>query len=402
MLSYILGTVRLRCRSSECLNILVRENVQCSDIQYKCDAVEFTLDLFSYFRAKRYLGEAETACERIAIKGIPSYIIRYRKRWGLALGIIIFSVVSLISGRYIWSFEVKGNSTVPDAEIIELLGELGCSVGTRISGIDFDMLHNDFLLRSDDISWISVNMDGTKANVEVREVKKGKSKVDEQNNIVAREDGQIHLVTVAEGKSQVAIGDVVRKGDLLISGVSTYREGEKNYFGAASGNVYAVVNRRINVKVDSIRKVKGYTGEETANNVLKIFGFSVNLFINSSIQYANYDTIVENRQIVLFDTVSLPLWIERRVSREYVENEAELSETEARVIAVKEYRDKLNEIAEDCELLSIECAHSFENGVYEIDCNLYCIADIAESVPYTIENESKDITNVTEKDQRIG
>ena len=174
MLSYILGTVRLRCWSSECLNILVRENVQCSDIQYKRDAVEFTLDLFSYLRAKRYLGEAETACERIAIKGIPSYIIRYRKRWGLALGIIIFSVVSLISGRYIWSFEVKGNSTVSDAEIIELLDELGCSVGTRISGIDFDMLHNDFLLRSDDISWISVNMDGTKANVEVREVKKGK------------------------------------------------------------------------------------------------------------------------------------------------------------------------------------------------------------------------------------
>ena len=398
MLNYFLGTVRIWLESSDSLNYLVKENIQCTDIEYMDNCIEFTVNLYNYRKVKRILERIGFVFKIKAVRGLPSYIIRYRKRWGIAAGALIFCIVSFVSSRYIWSFEITGNNTVADYEIISLLSELGCSVGSKISEIDFDMLHNDFLVKSDNISWISVNMDGTKAKVEVREAKKGSTDTSEKCNIIAKEDGQIDLITVVDGKAQVAIGDVVRKGDILISGVSTYREGEKNYYENADGAVFAVVNRSLFVEIEKEVEIKNYTGNKKENNVLKFFGFSINLFTNSRIQYPKYDTIVENRQIVLFDSIYLPVWIEKTIYSEYEVKKTELTESDARIKGIKEYRDRLAEITRNAELISIETEHSYEDGVYRIDCNLYCIADIAESAPFSIDKEDKEVLDDTEKD----
>ena len=390
MLDYLFGTVKFCVDNAECLNNIVVRNIQCTKIEYKCDGIEFTVSFFNSFKVRNILKENGIAYTRKNINGIPAYILRYRKRWGISVGAILFSVITFMSGRYIWSFDISGNNTVPDEEILSILNDLGCSVGTKISSIDFDMLHNDFLIRSDNISWISVNMDGTKANIEVREVKKGNEISRDLNNIIANEDGQISLISVVKGKPQVVIGDVVRKGDILISGVSTYREGEKNYYADAQGEIYATVNRKFVVEIQRASASKDYTGQITDNKSLKFFGFSINLFPNSRIQYSNYDTIVDNRQIVLFDSVYLPLWIETVEYKEYNVSEYTLSESEAKIKAIKEYKDKLAELTKDVELINIDTKHSSENGVYRIECSMYCIADIAEKAPFTIDYERQE------------
>ena len=116
-----------------------------------------------------------------------------------------------------------------------------------------------------------------------------------------------------------------------------------------------------------------------------VFGFYINLFINSGIPYAKYDTIIENRQIVLFDVIELPVWVETVTVSEYSEEVINLSEEAARAKATAQYRDKLKDIAEDSDILSIVSDHKFENGVYSIESNLYCITDIAEAKPIAVE-----------------
>ena len=67
-----------------------------------------------------------------------------------------------------------------------------------------------------------------------------------------------------------------------------------------------------------------------------------------------------------------------------------LNENELRISAVKEYKARLAEMSEDSELISVKTNHSFENGVYIIECNLYYVTDIAEKVPYIIASEEQD------------
>ena len=136
------------------------------------------------------------------------------------LGALLSAVMIWLSGRVIWCVNVTGNSTVPDGEIIEILESLGCGVGDFFGDIDFDVLHTRFLMKSDNIGWISVNMNGTHANVEVREIIFGKEETKEGGfyNVVAAEDGQIVRMAAVEGKPVCEIGDTVLRGELLISG----------------------------------------------------------------------------------------------------------------------------------------------------------------------------------------
>ena len=243
------------------------------------------------------------------MSGLPDIFRRYKKRWGIAVGFLIFVFLVAVSGGRIWCVEISGNSRVADEEIIELLDELGCGVGDTYKNIEFAKLHNAFLLRCKDIAWISVNMDGTHAHVEVRETLADQAKEDNQNyNVVAGEDGQIEQIAAYEGKPQIAIGDTVRKGELLLSGVISYGETGLRYENAA-GEVYAKVIRDFVVEVPLQTEKKIYTGHSTAKKSLVFFQFKSNLFFNSEIPYDSYDTTHRNRQLHLFDTVALPIWL---------------------------------------------------------------------------------------------
>ena len=390
MLGYLLGTAILETKAYEMylINVLALNGIQCYEINKNENTVSFRVYLYSLNKVKRIFEDYDTELNIVKICGVPSLFYRYRKRYFLLFGAFISAFIILISQRYIWSFDIAGNSTVTDEEVLSVLDDLGCRVGAKIDDIDFDMLHNNFLLRVKDVAWISVNMDGTKANVEIREVKRGTDKAPGIHNVVASEDGQVELISVYEGKAQVQIGDIVHKGDLLISGAETYRE-EDMYYSGADGSVMAVVNRRFSVEVPTVESVKEKTGNFIERKKIKFFSFYVNLFVNSSISYAKYDTMKECRQMVLFDVVELPVWIETEVIYEYVDGSIELSSEEACAKALKQYREVLSEYAENSQLLSSVYSHSFENGVYVIDCSLYCLTDIAERREITLMDSQK-------------
>ncbi len=390
MIDYLIGTVEICTSEKRAINILAEKDIQCSHIRTDETYLSFRIPLIKYKIVKDILKSEQLEFRRGRIFGFPRVLYNYRKRWGFFAGVLLFFVLLFFSGRFIWSFDITGNCYVEDDVIIETLDNLGCGIGSKISDIDFEILHNRFLMECDDIAWISVNMDGTKAKVEVREVSRGSEQTADYNNVVASEDGQIELITVIDGKEQVTIGDIVKKGDLLISGVETYREGENIYYTSADGNVLATVNRVFTVEVPCETENKIPTNNSQIRESIVFFGFDINLFRNSGIPYEKYDIITENKQVVLFDSVELPIWIKKEQICEYKTETEELDETAAKAIAVKQYREKLAEMAEKAELVSIDTKHSFVDGIYKIECNLYCITDIAEKAPFTIVRESQE------------
>ncbi len=320
-------------------------------------------------------------------QGLPALLRRYRGRYGILLGVVLFAFVVWQSLGVVWSVEVTGNRRLSEEKIVEMLSDYGFGVGSRFSGVDFDILQNDFLLTTDEIAWIAVNMEGTVAKVEVRETENNLGKTEKGSraaNVVAAEDGQILEVRRIGGRAVVQRGDIVRKGDLLISGILTIRE-EGLRYEYGGGEVFAQVNRVISVEIPCERIVKVLTGREIREKSIRFFDKEIKLFGNSGIVYTNYDTIEMNRQLFLPGGVFLPLWIETRIVRETGEERIAVSESQAMAEAMTRYRSEMDLLLSEGEVLSLETEKGFSDGVYRIVTKAVCRVDIARTAEIPLE-----------------
>ena len=379
---YILGTADIKAKDTNLIQRLNESDIQFSRVRVSDEGILFTIPLYKLRKLESVIEENEY--EVVKVSGLPRILMNYKKRWGLAVGIILCILILYLSTQVIWTFEVSGNELVKDEEIIEVLSDLGCTYGAFYNKLDFDMLCNDFLIRMPDVAWISVNMNGTHAYVEVKETVRGSDEIGGCNNVIASCDAQIVQITAYSGKKQVAIGDVVRKGDLLISAVGTFGEG-RNKIESANGLVLAETTIDFEITVPREKEEKIYSDDNITLNRLKFFNFYINLFVKGGIPYEKYDKIIENNQVQIGNGLYLPIWLKTEEFKEYYTDKVRITENEARLEALAEYRSRLKEIASYCEILNMTTSHYSDEDEYVIKCSLYCIQDIAELSPITVE-----------------
>lgn len=318
--------------------------------------------------------------------GLPVLIYRYRYRAGLFIGAVLLVAAIFISDDFVWRIDVSGNDTIPSETIIAELETLGFGLGTYHKNIDFDILHNRFLLNSPDIAWIAINMKGSVARVEVREYMPGGAPPPKAHaNIVAACDGVITQVSPFSGSPQVRIGEEVKKGQLLISGIVEY-EGVSTEYVYARGEVYAEVEREIYVRIPLVSEEKVKTDDVRTEYGIKFFGDEIFFGRRGRIDALIYDTITEERDLVLFHTVALPIKvIEERYER-YETVPRTLTPEEAAATAYREYKLAFIEACRDVTLLSYvtENGMSEDGTAYEILCRLRVIDDIAETREFEV------------------
>lgn len=99
------------------------------------------------------------------------------------------------------------------------------------------------------LEWIEIERTGMKYIVRVEE-RKIENKEEEKTSchIVATKDGIIKDLIYSKGVSLVKVNDVVKKGDILISGIIKKDEEERNIV-CASGNVFAEVWYQVSASV---------------------------------------------------------------------------------------------------------------------------------------------------------
>lgn len=353
--------------------------------------------LYYVSRVKRIFDYEDIEFEKSDIKGIPFYLTFLVKRPGLGIGLIIFFIIMSISANVVWTVEVEGNEKYSDAFVISQLADLGFTYGTYIPSVDFDQMHSEYLAKFSEISWISVNMNGTHARVQVREKRfggEGKHEAGTYANIIASEDAVIKHEETVDGVPLVSQGNVVRKGELLVTGVVPLRNGGQRYTYAES-KVFAYVPRSFKVEIPFKTTQKVYSGESFTKKTVKFFKKSINLSINSGFEYTTYDKIVRSRRVCIFDTIPLPIWIEETEYKEYYYADKTLTKEAAVSLARSELRDKLDEILADAELTSSNFTYAISDKRFIIKCELTCITDIAKVVEFTVDES----TNVTSEEK---
>ena len=310
--------------------------------------------------------------------GIPHILYRYRHRYGIFAGIIIMLAIIYASCGFLWDIRISGNDNISDIIIMRELNSKGLCPGKKISQLDIDQIENAVLLDSDDISWITINLNGTVAHVQVREKNEQPPKKETKpSNLIASKNGEIVSLEVFSGKPVVKPGDIVTKGDLLVSGI--YDSQSMGYrFRHSSGAVYARTTQAIEIEIPFKYQKKEYTGRIISDNNLIFFSNIIKLSENSGNLPSKYDTINKTDILTLVRGKNLPVIFESTQYFEYVMTDAERSASEASELAFRELEYRLSEITENTYLLKKSITVSSDDNCFRLTCQLMLVENIAD------------------------
>ncbi|MBP3314415.1 MAG: sporulation protein YqfD [Clostridia bacterium] len=270
------------------------ENIPYRDIEFTDDRASVVISFFYSFRLEKRARELDIPLVLISSHGIPAIAMRYRHRYGLFVGILLSLALIILSGSVIWDIRIDGERKLSEREVKAVLSECGLELGTRRRSLDIDTLENRVLILSDDIAWISVNIIGTVAEVEIRELEIAEEKEElcDASNLVAELDGRIVGFENAKGNIAVEIGESVTEGQLLIGGI--YGDEESGFrYTNAQGRVLAEVERTFEVEIPRTEPKKVYTGEVKCEKYLIFFKKRIKFFAN----YRNLPTTCDKIEV---------------------------------------------------------------------------------------------------------
>ena len=337
-------------------------------------------------------GRILTACRMWQIRvlkassfGLPQRVRALKGRWGIFIGLFIAISIFFFSQGVIWRIDIIGNERLSASEIIESLEENGMRVGDLISSLHTDSIEQRVMINNDDIAWISINLSGTVARVEVREVID--TQINEKNpspaNIVALYDGQIISLEVYSGFTCVEAGDFVRAGELIVSGIYKTEKAPVRYT-RANARIMAQVNRAFEIEIPLKQLQKSFTGEKFEKKTLNFFGKSIIFFSNYRNLPISYDII---NYVYAFDPFSLgelPISISVDEYRPYEMMETQISDTEAIDMAYEQLRQRIDTELPSAQILKKTLIGEFKDGKYVLRCEISAICDIAKQVDFEI------------------
>lgn len=342
-------------------------------------------------RLRRAMKNLEGSLTLVRGEGVPFFLGRFRRRQALVLGLTVCALWVTVGSFFIWDFTVEGNETVTEEEILRALEKYGIGIGTLGLGLDTEDLRNHVLLEVPELSWITVNISGCRATVQVREripVPELVSKR-EPTNVVARRAGLVLEVQALDGAACVLPGSSVTEGQLLISGVEdTETLGARVLTGM--GTVEARTWYTLTARLPLTAPVKQYTGEEKTFYSLVIGTRRIKFFSNSGMEAGTYDKITTRDRLTFFG-LPLPLTLERETCRYYETEQAAVDITAAEAAAEQALTDYLHTLVDEYGAVSSTlCSSRQRDGSLEVTLAAECVEQIGRTVPIYTEESDED------------
>ncbi|MBR6667703.1 MAG: sporulation protein YqfD [Clostridia bacterium] len=299
-------------------------------------------------------------------KGLGRLVDWGRSRWLLAIVAAAGILALAAASRVMWRIEIV-NAAVYSADVAAALHELGISPPMLRSQIDIGKIRDELEWRYPRVAWVEVGWRGTTLVVRLADGLMPDVHDDPADcDVVAARDGVVYQIVTHAGTPAVKVGDVVRKGDVLIRGEERTHDGAVRAV-AARGSVTARVWQGAQVCLPAVEYKTSYTGREQITWTISTPFFD--LWPMDPCTYEQYDTSVsETRLCSLFLPVNLH--VERRIEAEISKTMRERTDVEkdAYSAAVRKLHEKiaptesLIDIWGNCSMIEDEKVQAYAIG----------------------------------------
>lgn len=321
----------------------------------------------------------ETRVERWV--GIPDFLARFRRRYafllGLGMAVLWVSVVS----SFILNVDIQGNQNVPDAVILAQLRRQGLRPGAFGPTLDSRSIARETLWGLDELEWVTINIYGTRAQVQVAEKVPTPQRLEQEgvSDICAAADGLVMSIDTVAGQGKVVPGDMVTRGQVLISGTVTMEGPE--YSGLpphylhvrADGQVWARTWRTLSATIPLQATGKAYTGRENSRWSLTVFERRINFYGKGSISWDSYDKIKETYPLTLPGGQILPIRLEREHLFQWEPETVTVDATAAQELLEQQIYQRLNGlVGEEGEVVCVTWSARIDRGQLTVTGTAEC------------------------------
>lgn len=286
-----------------------------------------------------------------AKKGLPFIFEKYKKRKLFLFFLVLIIIGLVVMSNFIWNIEIECKEEIDTQSIKTILTENGLEVGKLKKEVDPNKIVKAIRLARSDIAWIGIKFEGTNAKVELVKAKEKPEIIssDEYCNIVSDKEGIITKIDALNGTAAVHVGDIVKKGTVLVNG---FLEGK--YTGIRYVHAEATIEAKVwyskKEKIEKTQEERVKTGNSETKYGVKINNFKINFYKRLS-KFQNYDTIEDIKKIKLFSDFYLPIEIKKKTNFEIINQTNTYSAEELKQMYLPKIEKELEEQIENKEAI---------------------------------------------------
>ena len=373
---YIFGYVRFKISSDypeKAINIIKNAGITIWNIRKNGNDISANVWYRDYKKILNLCFTKNSVITIVAKRGIIFSLQKYKMRYGFLLGAVLFMISLFILPEYVWNINIYGNKDIKTNQILSALNELGVYEGAKINKIDARTIPSELKLKISDIAWVAVNIEGAVANVEITERVIADVEDTEPSNLIASQDGCVVSIKSLSGTSKVKVGQTVRKGDLLVSGVLEFKNG-KNEFTRSHGEIICRTREKITVKIPYEQKSIIRTDKVKSRAVLSTPFFDLPLFLEP-IKYSYQKYI--NTNLIEYNNNYVPIRIITAKFYETKENIIMIDEDTALILAENELKQREDTLLSNAKIVAREVKIIKNNDAVSLKAEYICEKNIA-------------------------
>ena len=345
-------------------------NLKKTDEGYQCN-----ITVKGYRQLKPVIRKTKTLPYIKKKIGFPFLVHRYRNRKVFFFGILMFFCIVYVMSLYIWDIGISGQYSHTSEAIIEYLDSIDVKTGVMKKNIDCQNIEKLIRKEYNDIGWVSAEIKGTRLLIKITETNMPApyEEKTEPCHIIAGKDGIITSIITRKGIPKVKAGDIVKKGDILVSGVVEI-VGDNDILlkkepVIADADITMKSYYEYNNRFELNYIDKEYTSKESKYYGVSLFGktFYVLNPLKSYNKFKKSDSIVIESKLKLGNYFYLPIKWKKTERLEYVETEKIYTSTEANEKAKEELERYIQKLIEKGVLIT-------ENNVKILIADNYCIS----------------------------
>ncbi len=337
-IQYLRGYVSIKVwgySTERFLNLCGNHDILIWDIENHGDYYTMKVSVKGFFALKTLLRKTGTRASVLRRYGLPFFVPKIKRRKIFVAGLIVCLLFWMIMTRFIWNIKIDGNYSLTDDVLMDYLETKGIHTAMKKSDLQIEELERDLREEYDIITWASLKVDGTTLLIQVKENEMQEYDTDVTNDsdpavpdadekagkdILATKAGTVVYMITRKGVPQVAVGENVEKGQLLVSGaVPVYNEDttvRRYQYYEADADIKISYDKSVSIEKKTAYEDKVYSGREKKILLLGINDKELNLSFGK-VKFAAYDVSGEKKQVQLLDQLFLPVYYGVKHAREY-------------------------------------------------------------------------------------